>query len=80
VLGYKIVIGQVWVSLADSGDFFGLSWAQGLVRVEAPDAFEQALTAQDFVATGNATGKVMGHIEQGAVAIGDLRIEGQQLR
>ena len=72
--GYKIVICQVRISLADSGEFFGLSRAEGLMRVEAPDAFEQALAAQDFMAPSNAPGKFMGYIEQGAVAIGDLRI------
>ena len=71
---YKIIIDQVRISLADSGEFFGLSRTEGLVRVEAPDAFEQALAAQDFMAPGNAPGKFMGHIEQGAVAIGDFRI------
>jgi hypothetical protein len=70
----KIIIDQVRISLADSGEFFGLSSAKCLMGVEAPDAFEQTLAAQDFMAPGNAPGKFMGHIEQGAVAIGDFRI------
>jgi hypothetical protein len=71
---YKIIIDQVRISLTDSCEFFGLSLTEGLKRVEAPDAFEQALSAQDFMASSNAPSKFMGHIEQGAVAIGDFRI------
>jgi hypothetical protein len=71
---YKIIIDQVRISLADSGEFFGLSRTEGLMWVEAPDAFEQALATKDFMAPSNAPGKFMGYIEQGAVAIGDFRI------
>ena len=37
-----------------------------LVRVEAPDAFEQALAAQHLVAAGDAAVEVVGDVEEGA--------------
>jgi hypothetical protein len=60
---HKIIIDQVRISFADSGEFFGLSRTEGLVRIEAPDAIEQALSAQDFMAPSNAPCKFMGYIE-----------------
>ena len=46
-----------------------------LVRVQAPDAFEQALAAQHLVAAGDAAVEIVGDVEEGGVAIGDARIE-----
>ena len=50
-----------------------------LVRIEAPDAFEQALPAQDFVAAGNDAVKIVGDVEDGGIAVGHLRVERQQI-
>ena len=52
-------------------DFLGLARRQDLVRVQAPGALQQALAAQHLVAAGDATGKAVGDVEEGTVAIGD---------
>ena len=44
-------------------------------RVQAPDAFQQTLAAQHFVATGDAARETVGHVEQRSIAVGDLRVE-----
>ncbi len=51
---------------------------QRLVGIQAPDALEQALAAQHLVAAGDAAGEVVGDVEEGAVAVGDARIQRQQ--
>ena len=62
----------MWVGGIDSVDFFGLAGAEVLPRIEAPDAFEEALAAQDFVKAGDAATEAMGGIEEGGIAAGDL--------
>ena len=47
--------------------------------IEAPDAFHQALPPQHFVATGDAAVKIVGDVEEGAVAVGDAGIEREQI-
>ena len=64
---------------ADAIDLLALPRAQSLVRVEAPDAFEQALAAQHLVAAGDAAAKVVGDVEEGAVAVGDAAVEREQV-
>src|SRR4051812_29844355 len=64
---------------ADAVDFAQLSRTQTLLRVEAPDALHQALAAQDFMTAGDAAMKIVGDVEQRAVAIGDASIERQQV-
>ena len=56
-----------------------LARAQPFVRIEAPDAFEQALPAQHLVAAGDAAVEVVGDVEEGAVAVGDAAVEREQL-
>src|SRR5436190_8980253 len=50
VCAHEGVIGEMRVSGADAIDLLHLAGSKRLVRLEAPDAFEQALTPQDFVA------------------------------
>ena len=64
---------------ADAVDLLALARAQALVRIEAPDAFEQALAAQHLVAAGDAAAEVVGDVEEGAVAVGDAAVEREQL-
>src|SRR5260221_13860469 len=71
----ELVIGQVGVGGADSGDFFGLTGGEGFVFVEAPDAFEQSLAAEDFVEACDAAFEGVGGVEEGGVGIGDLDVE-----
>ena len=79
VLGDEGVVGQVGVLAADAVDLLALPRAQPLVRIEAPDAFEQALAAQHLVAAGDAAAEVVGDVEEGAVAVGDAAVEREQL-
>src|SRR3954470_977398 len=64
---------------ADAVDFSQLPRAQGLRQIEAPDALHQALPPQDFVAAGDAAVKIIGDVEEGAVAVRDAGIERQQV-
>ena len=43
-------------------------------------SLHQALPPQDLVAAGDATVKIVGDVEERAVAIGDAGIERQQIR
>src|SRR4030095_5982270 len=80
VFGDEMIVDQVWVVRAHAVEFSRLAGAQSFFRVQAPDAFQQSLAAQNFVATRYAAAKVMRHVEQGAVAVRDLTVESQQLR
>src|SRR5437879_1549574 len=59
-------------------DLLHLAGAQPFGRIEAPDALHQALPPQDFVTAGDAAVKIVGDVEEGAVAIGDAGVERQQ--
>ena len=61
-----------------AGEFIGLARAQSLVWVQAPDALQQPLAAQHFMAAGNAALKVMRHVKQCAIAVGHLAVQRQQ--
>src|SRR3954447_11078653 len=56
-----------------------LAGAQALVRIEAPQALHQALPSQHLMAAGDAAVKIVGDVEEGAVAIGDAGIEREQI-
>src|SRR2546429_5658097 len=64
---------------ADAVDLLQLARAEALGRIETPDALEQALPPQDFVAARDAAVKIVGDIEECAVAIGDAGVERQQI-
>ena len=49
------------------------------MRIEAPHPLHQSLPAQHFVAAGDAAVKIVGDVEEGAVAIGHPRIERKQV-
>jgi len=57
------VVVEVRVGGVNAGDFFGLAGAERFVGIEAPDAFEEALAAEDFVEAGDAPGKMIGGVE-----------------
>ena len=60
------------VIAAHTINFFALAGTEGRVRIQTPDAFEQALTPQDFLQAGDAAGKIVGGIEKCRVAIRDF--------
>src|SRR5215218_824502 len=66
--------------VANAVDLPHLAGAEALIRIEAPESLHQTLSPQNFVATGNAAMKVVGDIEERAVAIGDAGIKRQQIR
>src|SRR5215831_20838818 len=74
----RSVVVEVRIGRADPVDLLLLSASQRLARVEAPDAFEQPLAAQDFVATRDHAVEVVGRVEDRGVAIGHLRVERQE--
>src|SRR3954469_21412739 len=63
---------------ADPVDFLQLAGTETFRGIEAPDALHQSLPPQDFVTAGDAAVKIIGDVEEGAVAVGDARIERQQ--
>src|SRR3954469_10100105 len=65
---------------ADAVDFLPLPRAQALGGIETPDTLHQPLPPQDFVTASDAAVKVIGDIEEGAVAIGNAGIEREQVR
>lgn len=68
----KRIVIQVRIGAADTVDFLTLAGAERFVRIEAPDAFEQALSSQHFMKARNATGVVVSGVEEGGVAISDF--------
>lgn len=72
MLGDKIVIIEMRVGGADTIDLRKLTGTERFMLVEAPQTFEQALAAQDFVKTGDAAAEGVRSIEEGCIAIGDL--------
>ena len=68
------------VGAVDAVALLKLTGAEAFVGIEAPKAFEESLTAQDFVEASDATGEAVGGIEEGGVAVGDLDGAGEELR
>src|SRR5687767_14939341 len=65
----------MWIGAADAIDLFSLTWAELLVRIEAPRAVEQALVTEHFVNAGNAAGEIIRGVEDGGVGVGEFGIE-----
>src|SRR6266513_1956832 len=72
VLGHKSIIIQVRIRALDALDFFNLTRAERLVRVQTPDAIEQTLAAQHFVNAGDTAGVLIGGVEKSGVGISDF--------
>jgi len=68
----KVVVTQVRVCIIDSFDLLSLSRAKGLFGIQTPDSFEQTLTAQDLMESGNATGEVVRSVEKNCVGVRDF--------
>ena len=66
------VVVEVRVGGVDAGNFFGLAGAERFVGIEAPDAFEESLAAENFVEAGDAARKMIGGVEKGGVGVGDF--------
>jgi hypothetical protein len=64
---------------ADAVDLRHLAGAEALRGIEAPEPLHQPLPPEDFMAACDAAVKIVGDIEEGAVAIGDAGVEGQDV-
>ena len=76
---HEAVVAQLRVGGADPVDLLLLAWPEALVRVEAPDAVEQALPAENVVAAGDHAVEIVDRVENRGVAVGDLRFEREQI-
>ena len=77
MFGDEGVVVQLGTGGVHPVDLLGLAGAQPFVRIDAPDAVEQALAAQHLVAAGDAAPEIVGGVEEGGVAVGDLAGEGE---
>src|ERR1019366_1282831 len=65
--------------VADAVDLMDLAGAEALGGIETPDALQQPLPPQNFVTAGDAAVKIIGDVEEGAVAVGNAGIERQEI-
>jgi len=79
VRGDERIIGKITMLATHAIDLGSLAGTQRFERIETPDAFQQTLAAQDLVAAGNATSKIVCAVEECAVAIGHTTIERKQV-
>src|SRR5437588_10792926 len=68
--GDKVVVDQIGIVAADAVDLLRLAGAEGLLGREAPEALEQALSAQDLVDPGDASAEMIGGVEDRRVGVG----------
>lgn len=80
MLGDEIIIAEMRVGGADAINLRKLAGAERLVLVETPEAFEEALAAEDFVEAGDAARKTVRGIEEGGIAVGDFIRELEHFR
>lgn len=72
MLGDKRIIAEMRVGGGDAIEFGGLSGAEGFTFVEAPNAFQQTLTAQHLMNARDAAGEVVRRVEERRVHVGDF--------
>src|SRR5207253_8351884 len=73
------VVDQLRVGGADPIDFLHLAGTELFVRIEAPQALQQSLAAQDFVTAADHAVEVVGDVEDRRVAVGHGRVEREQI-
>jgi len=74
VRGDKSIIGQMRVGAAHAVNLVTLPRAKRFFRIQAPNALEQSLPAQDFVKTRDATREAIGRIEERRIGVRHLNI------
>ena len=72
VFANEVVVVQMRIGAIDAVDLFRLARAERFVGIEAPDAFEESLAAENFVEAGDAARKMIGGVEKGGVGVGDF--------
>jgi hypothetical protein len=78
--GDELFIAQVRVRPADAIDFLALARRERLARVEAEGIRHQALATEHFLNAGDASGEVVGGVEESGVEVGELGGQGEQAR
>src|SRR5713226_10612202 len=66
--------------VADAVDFLHLAGAEALGGIETPDTLEQSLPPQNLMTAGDAAVKIVGDVEERAVAVGNAGVERQEIR
>src|SRR4051812_1952144 len=80
MLFYEIVVGENGISLRDAIYFSRLADAQYFIFVEAPNTFQQPLTAEDFVDAWDTAAEIVCGVEDGGIHISYLVGHLQKLR
>src|SRR5579883_545712 len=77
-LDETVVLGaKMRVTAAYAIDLFALAGRESAAWIQGPEAFQQALTSQNFVNTGNTAREVMGRVEDRGIHIGNLLCQRQ---
>ena len=79
IFAHECVIVKVRIGGVDTVDFLGLTGRERLLGIQTADGLDQALSAQYLMHTCDASAEMMGGIKEGAVAIGHLCRQRQQL-
>src|SRR5947207_9152369 len=74
----ELVVLQVRICSANPIDFLALSRRKILVGIQAPSAFKQFLTAQNFMDSRNAASEIMRWIKDRGIGVGQLLREGEE--
>jgi hypothetical protein len=69
VLPDEFIIVQVRIGLANPVDLFFLTRTECFLGIQAPDALEQSLSAQNLVNPGDTTRKAMGGVKESGVGV-----------
>ena len=72
MFGHKPIIGKMWIRVADAINLGGLALAERLMGIEAPNALQQSLAAQQFVDAGDTAGKAVCHVKDDGIGVGDF--------
>src|SRR5579859_2269714 len=69
ILSHKIVVAGMRITCAHPVDFLHLARRQVFARIQTPATFKKSLAPQDFVQTGDASGKTVSSVEKGGVGV-----------
>lgn len=69
-----VIIIQMRIGLIYAVNLFTLTRAESFIGVEAPDTFQQALSAQDFMQPGDTAGETIRRVEKRGVTISHFYI------
>jgi hypothetical protein len=76
---HKEIVGKIWIGLAHAIDLRALTSRKTFALIEAPNAFQEPLSAQYLMNAGYASGKPMIRIKKTGVRVRNLLRESQQL-